>query len=90
MERGQTRPASGVLRSRPGRRSLGLVERVGGRRARLRFKGGSRSAKGRAPFVLRTFPPCRHQTPAHSGVPACAGMTWFAGRVRGNDVCALG
>ena len=30
MERGQTRPASGVLRSRAGRRSLGLVERVGG------------------------------------------------------------
>ena len=30
MERVQTRPASGVLRSRPGRRSLGLVERGGG------------------------------------------------------------
>ena len=30
MERGQTRPAPGVLRSRPGRRSLGLVERGGG------------------------------------------------------------
>ena len=30
MERRQTGPAPGVLRSRPGRRSLGLVERVGG------------------------------------------------------------
>ncbi len=30
MEWGQARPAPGVLRLRPGRRSLGLVERGGG------------------------------------------------------------
>ena len=61
MEWGQTRPAPGVLRSRPGRRSLGLVERGGGVRG---FVGLftltlTLSHRGRGDVALGRFPPAR-------------------------------
>ena len=64
MEWGQARPAPGVLRSRPGRRSLGLVERVGGVRG---FVGLFHPHP--SPLPSRERGCCARQ------VPACAGMT---------------
>ena len=59
MERVQTRPAPGVLCSRPGRRSLGLVER-GGRRqgSRLRCGQGRESEReGEGPLCPSDISP---------------------------------
>ena len=107
MERGQTRPAPGVLRSRPGRRSLGLVERGGGRQgSRLRFGQGRESeregeGRGGPPLSFGHFPLVSYVVGRGQPIKPPpilgsrlrgndVGVRRFAGRVRGNDVCALG
>ena len=68
----------------PGVGLLGWSKGAGDDKGRVYdvVKGGSRSAKGRAPFVLRTFPPCFVRSWAGANiktpplwVPAFAGMT---------------
>ena len=61
MERGQACPAPGVLRSRPGRRSLGLVERGGGVRGNVGLftLTLTLSHRGRGDVALGRFPPAR-------------------------------